>query len=109
MATHGPRRLILARLRLLPAEEGGRKEPVFSDYRPHWNIGNTFEGEPELNDARVFLEDRERLYPGEECVVRIEPLFAERWMHVNAGMQLPMHEGSRIYGMATVLEVIDVD
>ena len=32
MPAHSPQRLILARLRLLPTEEGGRKSFIFSDY-----------------------------------------------------------------------------
>ncbi len=109
MTTAPPRRLILARLRLLPTAERARRASRASIYRPHWNIGNTSDGEPALDDARVFLEDGELLSPGEERAVYIEPLFPEQWTHVTPGMQLPMHEGHRVLGVATVLEVIDVE
>ncbi|HET9449632.1 MAG TPA: hypothetical protein VFO83_02055 [Aggregicoccus sp.] len=109
MSGYSPRLLILARLRLLTTEEGGRKGPIASDYRPDWNIGNRHEGRLELNGGRVFLEDREWLHPGEESVVRVEPLVSDRWMHVTPGMQMAMHEGSHICGVATVLETIALE
>jgi translation elongation factor EF-Tu-like GTPase len=109
MTDHTRRLLILARLRLLTTGEGGRRGPIASDYRPDWNIGNRHEGQPELNGGRVFLEDREWLQPGEEAVVRIEPLVSDRWRHVTPGLQMAMHEGSRICGVATVLETITVE
>ena len=33
-------RLVFSASRLLPTEFSGRKEPIFGDYRPSWNLGN---------------------------------------------------------------------
>jgi hypothetical protein len=57
-----------ARLTLTPTADGGRKHPVFTDYRPDWNIGNRAEsGETEINGApsgtesgTVLKADRKR-------------------------------------------------
>jgi hypothetical protein len=93
------------RLRLLSTAEGGKTKPIYSDYRPHWNTGATWTGAPVLSDARVMLEDRDALHPGEECIARLEPLFPEFWDQVRVGAALTMHEGSRELGHATVLAV----
>ena len=68
-AEHG---YIEARLTLLPTEDGGRRTPIFTDYRPFWNIGNRAEDDTvELNDARVSLEDCKSLLPGHTGTVRL--------------------------------------
>ena len=93
------------RLRLLETEEGGRKGPIFSDYRPSWDLGNTWLGEATINDGRVFLEDRDELAPGAEGLARIEPLACEFWGRVRPGSVIAMQEGKRLVGYATVLEI----
>lgn len=94
------------RLRLLESEPGGRKGPIFSDYRPSWDLGNTWLGEATLNDGRVFLEDRDELAPGAEGLARIEPLASELWGRVRPGSVIAMQEGKRVVGYATVLELV---
>ena len=100
-----PPRALRASLRLLSTAAGGRATPITNDYRPHWDAGAKWNGEPVLSDARVILEDREELQPGEECVVRLEPLFPEFWVQVRVGATLTMHEGQRVLGHATVLSL----
>lgn len=90
-----------------PTERGGRRTPILSDYRPSWNLGNLWEGEPALNDGRVFLEDREQLAPGEEGAARLLPMAPQFWAHVREGMELPMQEGPKVVGSATVTAVVD--
>ncbi len=91
------------RLRLLPT--GGRKGPIFSDYRPSWDLKNTWFGEPTLNDGRVLLDGVAEIALGAEGPAIIEPLAEEFWGAVDVGAVLPMQEGSRIVGYATVVEV----
>lgn len=93
------------RLRLLPTEHGGRKAPVFNDYRPSWNLGNTWNGQPTINDGRVLLDGLSELAPGSEGPAFIEPFVDEFWGAVDVGAVLPMQEGARIVGYATVVEV----
>ncbi len=91
------------RLRLLLT--GGRKGPIFNDYRPSWDLKNTWLGDPILNDGRVLLDDVAEIAPGTEGPAIIEPLAEEFWGAIDLGAVLPMQEGSRIVGYATVVEV----
>ena len=96
-------------LHLIPAEKGGRKHPLRDDYRPNWELGNTWLGEPMLHDGRVFLEDTTQLQPGRQGNARVEPLRPEYWGGVGAGRVLAVQEGARMVGHATVLEVVAND
>lgn len=93
------------RLRLLPTESGGRERPILNDYRPSWGLGNTWHGEPSFNDGRVLLDGVSELAPGTEGPAIIEPLAGEFWAAVDVGAVLPMHEGRRLVGYATVTAV----
>lgn len=93
------------RLRLVPTELGGRKGPIFSDYRPSWDLKNTWNGRPTINDGRVLLDGIGELAPGADGPAFIEPLAEEFWGAVDVGAVVPMQEGSRIVGYATVTEV----
>lgn len=93
-------------LRLLSTESGGRNGPLFTDYRPNWNLKNSWHGHPSINDGRVLLEGIERLAPGEEGPAIIEPLAEEFWGEVDVGTILPMQEGRRVVGFATVTDVV---
>jgi hypothetical protein len=92
---------------LLPSELGGRKAPLpRGAYRPNWNLGHTWLGEPTLNDGRVLLDAVEQLAPGNAAQARIEPLIPEYWGRVGVGSVLPMQEGAHVVGNATVFEVL---
>lgn len=93
------------RVRLLPTERGGRQVPIMSDYRPSWNLGNTWLDEPTINDGRVFLEGCTEIAPGTEGLARVEPLAPEFWGDVRVGSVIAMQEGNRVVGHATVLSV----
>lgn len=94
-----------ARLRLVSTDAGGRKTAIRSNYRPTFDLGGTWQGLPTLNDGRVMLVDREELAPGDEGTVTIEPLFPEFWGTLRTGLVIPMQEGSRIVGYATITDV----
>jgi hypothetical protein len=99
----------MVQLRLLPAEMGGRRGPIFNDYRPSWDLKNTWHGEPTINDGRVILDGNAELARGADGPAIIEPLAEEFWGAVDVGAVLPMQEGPRIVGYATVLEVTRPD
>ncbi len=93
------------RVRLLPTELGGRTGPILTDYRPSWDLGNTWLGEATINDGRVSLEGCAELAPGAEGLARVEPLAPEFWGGVRVGSVISMQEGNRVVGHATVLSV----
>jgi hypothetical protein len=94
-----------ARLRLVSTADGGRTTAIRSNYRPTFDLGGTWQGLPALNDGRVILVSREELAPGDEGPVKIEPLFPEFWGSLRTGLAIPMQEGSRIVGYATITDV----
>lgn len=101
-----PGPLFRVELRVLSTEKGGRTTRILSDYRPNWDLGNTWLGAPSINDGRVFLEDCTEIVPGGEGLARIEPLAPEFWGRVRPGSVIPMQEGSRVVGYARILGIV---
>ena len=101
----GPR--FKVEVRLLATEAGGRRSPIHTDYRPDWDVGNSWLGKPTINGGRLFLEDRDELAPGEQCVGRIEPILPELWGRIRVGSMIAAQEGSRVVAHARVLEIVD--
>jgi len=102
---HGPN--FKAELRLLATDQGGRTQPVFTDYRPNWDLGNTWLGEPQVNDGRVVLDVGTEIPPGATGLVRIEPVRSEFWADVRPGHELAVQEGAHVVGYARILEVTE--
>jgi len=91
-----------ARLRLLSTEAGGRKMPIWTNYRPSFDVGGTWQRTSTLNDARISLVERDALAPDEEALVIIEPLTPEFWGQLRVGSTITVQEGSRVVGHATI-------
>lgn len=102
---HSPLLELRTQFQLLPTEQGGRRRPIVSGYRPDWDLGNTWLGEPTINGGQVLLLGVDELRPGDACEVRIEPLAPEFWCAVRVGSVIATREGSRVVGHATVLAV----
>ena len=85
---------------MLPTDEGGRRKPIFSEYRASWDIGTLHEGQWSLNDAPLTLEDVEMLLPGEQAVARLHPAMPDFWRAVRVGQVIFAHEGRRRIGTA---------
>lgn len=92
------------RVRLLPIELGGKKTSIRSDYRPSWNLGNKWLGEPTINDGRVLLDCSE-IEPGREGLASLQPLAPEFWGSVQVGSVIAMLEGNHVVGDATILAI----
>jgi hypothetical protein len=95
-----------ARLRLTPADAGGRKTPIGSNYRPTFDLGGSWLGKPALNDGRIMLIEQDELAPGAEGLVRVEPVFSEFWATVREGAVVPVQEGARVVGHVTIERVL---
>lgn len=93
-------------LRLLSSHEGGKHAALRNDYRPSWDLGATWLGEPTTNDGRVLLDDGLEIVPGSEGECLIEPLAPEFWGRVRVGAGIPMQEGHRVVGQATILAIV---
>jgi hypothetical protein len=92
----------LARFRILTAAESGRNGPVFSGYRCQFRLGLRGEGH---NDGAVFFEGADQVDPGAEAIARILPGVPEYWADLRVGAQIRLHEGSRVVGFATILDL----
>jgi hypothetical protein len=97
---------ITARLRLTPTDAGGKKTAIRSNYRPMFDLGGLWMGKAVVNDGRIVLIDQDELAPGAEGIVCIEPLFPEFWATIREGAVVPVREGARIVGHATIEKVV---
>lgn len=95
---------IRVRLRLTAAEQRGRRTPLNSGYRAHWGFPTDFH--QENLDAPLTLEGARTLAPGGETIARLHPLVPELWPSIEPGLRLSMLEGSRLVGVADVIEVV---
>ena len=89
---------ISAKIYFLSSEEGGRKTPIFSGYRPALYFGE------QQTDGAITLTSSDRAVPGTECEVVIKLLHPE---HLGDALK-PMatfeaKEGSRLVGRGQVL------
>ena len=94
---------IEATLTLRRTEDGGRRAPIRSGYRPNWwlpdEAGHAWAG------GTVALVDASELAPGETGPVRIYPFAPDDWDGTTAGSIVEMCEGPVLIGKATVIRV----
>lgn len=93
--------ILLVRVRFLTTEEGGRKTPIASGYRPDW----VSDRKPEYNCAQLLLpQGSPSLQLGAEMGAVLQPLRPELW-HVERDDELKAMEGAKHVASAVVLEV----
>lgn len=92
---------ITARIQMLRTEEGGRKGPILSGYRPHL----TFDGET-FTDCGVQISNKEWLYPGEEAEVTlrlVHPEYVKEYLKVD--QKFLLYEGSKKVASGVIVKV----
>jgi hypothetical protein len=94
---------------LKPVEEGGRRGPIFSGYRPNWHIGRFYEGKPWHFDGQLEVTGTEHVAPGTCGVGRIQVMSPEYWQHLRVGDQIEMGEGPRVIAVATITAIHRTD
>lgn len=100
--------VIRADLTLRPAGESRRTTPIggAGALRPMWDIGHrTPAGELSVNIAALWVEQKPFLEPGGRALVRLVPLVASGWRHLEPGQQIDLYEDRSVGGTAVVLEV----
>ncbi len=93
-----------AEVTMLTTENGGRKHPAFSGYRPHFH----YAGEYHTSTHR---------YAGLDVLPLGQTAVAEIWFilpeihvgRIHEGMPFEVTEASRVVGHGRVLEVLDLD
>lgn len=91
---------VLARIRLLKTEEGGRTSFVCSGYRPTFRFGHLY-----TDGALTFLGHQE-VYPGDACEVQLtltNPDYVREYLVVGACFDIM--EGPRKIGDGTLLSI----
>jgi elongation factor Tu len=92
---------IIAKIHLLRTDEGGRSSFIFSGYRP--NI--RFEDDVYTDGALIF-SDREKLFPGDKCQVKIlfpKSEFIKKYVAV--GTSFDINEGPHKVGEGEILAI----
>ena len=85
-------------------EQGGRKTPAHSGYRPQ--VKFDFE-EMQTSGQQTFI-DKELVYPGESVKARIKILSVDYFSNcLTEGMDFEFREGANIIGTGKILEIIN--
>ncbi|MCW3019056.1 MAG: hypothetical protein JWN10_1364 [Solirubrobacterales bacterium] len=88
-----------ASFELFPRDQGGRKSPVRSGYRPALWFGDTDpDGELRLHSCIVHFHDRDTVSPGESVDADLAPVAFETWPTVAAGAGFDVFDGARPVG-----------
>ncbi len=94
----------IAELKYRTTEEGGRKTPACSGYRPQVKFDFT---EKETSGQQIFI-GKDKVYPGETVEAKIKILsvdfFAKKLME---GMKFEFREGSTIIGYGLIKQIIN--
>lgn len=101
-----PQSLVLRlSLEVVPADRGGRRQPIADGYRASMSFGQRRRGiEPIVHDAIVVLEHGVTLAPGQRGLARAWVLMPEELPRsVGVGSVFTLLEGDRIIGRAEIL------
>lgn len=94
----------IADLKYLTTEEGGRKTPVFSGYRPQ--VKFDFD-EMQTSGQQTFL-NKDTVYPGDTVEATIRIISVEHFANtLTEGMKFEFKEGSRIIGTGIITEILN--
>jgi elongation factor Tu len=88
-----------ARVYALPEEEGGRRKPFFSGYRPQFHFRTT-----DVNGAITLPDDVELVMPGDTVTFTVE---LGQPVALAEGLPFAIREGSRTVGAGAVTKLLD--
>jgi hypothetical protein len=94
----------VAELKYLTAEEGGRKTPAFSGYRPQ--VKFDFD-EMQTSGQQTFLT-KDTVYPGDTVEAAIRIISVEHFENkLTEGMPFEFREGSRVIGTGKIIDILN--
>jgi len=88
-----------AEVYVLKADEGGRKTPFFSNYRPQFYFGTS-----DVTGVIQLPADVEMCMPGDHIEMEIEIIHP---IAIEAGMNLAIREGGRTVGSGSITTIIE--
>lgn len=94
----------VAELKYRTTEQGGRKTPAHSGYRPQVKFDFT---EMQTSGQQIFL-DKEIVYPGDTVNAKIRILSVDYFTNkLTQGMQFEFREGDKIIGTGYIKQIIN--
>jgi elongation factor Tu len=94
----------IARLKYRTTEEGGRRTPAHSKYRPAVKFPFS---EMMTSGQQIFL-DKDEVYPGDTVTAEITILSPDLFLNqLDEGQEFDFREGSVIIGTGEILEVVN--
>ena len=93
----------IAELQYWTTEQGGRKTPVFSGYRPQVKFDFT---EMQTSGQQTFI-DKETVYPGEKVEAKIKILSPDFADSLTEGMNFEFREGSTVIGTGQIKYIVN--
>jgi elongation factor Tu len=93
-----------AEIEFLATEDGGRRTPFGTGYRPNHRFGDRVE----INDALHTYHREGPVAPGESVAASLSLLSAERVSgELHVGMQFTVQEGGRIVGRGVITRILN--
>jgi hypothetical protein len=83
--------------------EEGRSNPIRSNYRAPWRLGES----DELHTGSVILKKNRCLAPGQHDTAILQPLNSCYWQDVRVGDSLNCFEGTKKVATALIVEVFE--
>ena len=94
----------IAELQYKTTEQGGRKTPAFSGYRPGVKFAFS---EMQTSGQQIFI-GKDRVYPGDKVTAEIAILATAYFAGLlELGMPFDFREGSTIMGTGVILEILN--
>lgn len=91
---------------MLSTEDGGRKNPIYSGYRPNHNFGD--ETNRSMQMGQVELLSTAELFPGKEAIAKIEFVVHEGFpFPIKEGVKWKLQEGPRVVAHAEMTRVLE--
>jgi translation elongation factor EF-Tu-like GTPase len=102
----GPKFRVLARVSVIKTEDGGRKGPFMSGYRPNHNFGDAENRSFYVGQITVIGNDW--VYPGETRDIWVEFLYGRNLEnYLVVGKEWRIQEGGKLVAMGQIIEVIE--
>ena len=96
----------IAELHYRTTEQGGRKAPAFTGYRPQVKFAFS---EMQTSGQQKFL-NKEIVYPGETVIAEIAILSTDFFKNkLMQGLEFEFREGNRIIGTGKIINVLNKD
>ncbi len=94
----------IAELQYLTSEQGGRKTPAISGYRPQVKFDFT---EMQTSGQQTFI-DKETVYPGDKVDAKIKILSPDYFANsLTEGMNFEFREGARVIGTGQIKYIVN--